>query len=827
MLKSITISLVFLFVFYASAQNASEIDTTFNTEGWFGLSGSITKIAHRADGKILVSGDIDFYRNTPVQNIFCLNPDGTLDTSFNPGSTFSTSVSTFAIQPDGKIIVSGYSAGNDVFKRLNPDGSIDGSFSNTGSGFNYAPKCLAVQPDGKILAGGNFNFYNGAFVDQLLRFNSDGSLDTSLDADIETGADVMNIIVLSNGKIIVGGTLSNPGICIKRLNPNGTTDTPFSNVYLTSVNTLQKQSDGKIIFTGAFNIDGNYYTLGRINANGTLDTSFLSGVVNTSDISATAIQPDGKILVGGNFTTYNEIPANNIVRLNTDGTVDGTFQPGTGFDYHIYALETHTGNTFFAGGDFTHYGTTNADSIILVGANGNIDPSFGTGTTGNIDIPVSAIGQQTDGKILAAGYFNHYNNAAVSSLVRLNSDGGQDTTFNIGSGFKIISSLYGATTASIRSVIQQSDGKIIVGGTFNSFNGNAVVNLVRLHPDGSVDADFTNNNAANLTYNVNVVSIQPDGKILVAGSASNNWASDRIVRLHPDGTLDNSFSSSAIFNAGVEAVQLQPDGKIVVAGRFSRFNNQLASGIVRLNGDGMIDSTFISGSGFNSPYVNSLALQPDGKIIVGGFISSYNGNTTVRDILRLNHDGSLDTSFITGTGIYNGGVLSTALDSNGKVLIGGSFPSYNGTGSNNFIRLNGNGTVDNDFNVGTGFNKPVWETIIQPDGKIVVSGSFSSYNGTLAKQIIRLNGNSVLATIDHPFESKMACYPNPVKDVLQFTPDALTTAQSYTIYDCLAHEVKRAIGFSDKIDVRDLSNGVYILKIETNRGCLTQKFIKE
>ncbi len=97
----------------------------------------------------MVCGSINFYKGIPVNNIFCLNEDGSLDTSFDPGLTFSTSVNTFAFQPDGKMIVSGDSEGYMIFKRLNTNGSIDASFNVAGSGFLTPPNCIALQSDGK------------------------------------------------------------------------------------------------------------------------------------------------------------------------------------------------------------------------------------------------------------------------------------------------------------------------------------------------------------------------------------------------------------------------------------------------------------------------------------------------------------------------------------------------------------------------------------------------------------------------------------------------------------------------------------------------------
>jgi len=145
------------------------------------------------------------------------------------------------------------------------------------------------------------------------------------------------------------------------------------------------------------------------------------------------------------------------------------------------------------------------------------------------------------------------------------------------------------------------------------------------------------------------------------------------------------------------------------------------------NIDGTLDSSFNIGTGFNDE-VWSIAIQNDDKILCCGSFTSYNGTTRNR-IVRLNSDGTLDSSFNIGTG-FNSLVLSITIQSDGKILCGGPFTSYNGTTRNRIVRLNSDGTLDSSFNIGTGFNAQVFSIAIQSDGKILCGGSFTSYNGT-------------------------------------------------------------------------------------------------
>ena len=175
----------------------------------------------------------------------------------------------------------------------------------------------------------------------------------------------------------------------------------------------------------------------------------------------------------------------------------------------------------------------------------------------------------------------------------------------------------------------------------------------------------------------------------------------------------------------------------------------LVDGIVRLNSDGTRDTGFSANTstGFNvNGYVYSLAIQSDGKIIAGGTFTSLNG-ATVNGIVRLNSDGTRDTTFTTntGSGLSNAAsypVNSIAIQSDGKILIGGAFTTFNGTTVNGIVRLNSDGTRDTTFttNIGTGFNDAIQSIVIQSDGKIVIGGFFSAFNGINRSRLARIGG---------------------------------------------------------------------------------------
>ena len=394
-------------------------------------------------------------------------------------------------------------------------------------------------------------------------------------------------------------------------------------------------------------------------------------------------------------------------------------------------IEAITGGLIFQGG---YDPTTNTPNLFSSVA-GGIDPSFAYGSGFDGIILSTAI--QSDGKILVVGGFSSYNGTSANKIIRLNSDGSVDTSFVYNTGF--------ISGYDVYSIGIQSNGKIVVGGNFTNYNGTSANGIITLNSDGSIDTSFVYGTGFN--GQVRSIAIQSDGKILVGGnfSAYNGTSASSIIRLNSDGSVDTSFIYGTGFDGLIKLIAIQSDGKILVGGNFSSYNGTSANKIIRLNTDGSVDTSFVYGTGFNSD-VNSIAIQSDGAILVGGEFTNYNG-TFAKYIIRLNSNGSIDTSFSTGSGFGGGYVLSIAIQSDGKILVGGEFTNYNGTSANGIIRLNTDGSIDTSFVYGTGFSGGyVLSIAIQPDDKILLGGGFTSYNGTSANLIVSLN--SVTTTSD-------------------------------------------------------------------------------
>jgi uncharacterized delta-60 repeat protein len=344
---------------------------------------------------------------------------------------------------------------------------------------------------------------------------------------------------------------------------------------------------------------------------------------------------------------------------------------------------------------------------------------------------VHQLALQSDNKILVAHASTTFNGVSNNRIVRLNVNGSTDNSFNVGTGLN----------DEARGVVVQSDGKIIVVGRFTSYNGTARNRIVRINSDGTDDNTF--NIGTGFDDVATKAAIQSDGKIVVIGgfTSFNGTTRNRVARLNSDGTLDTTFDVGAGPSNSPEAVAIQSDGKILLGGTFTSFNSNTCRGFARLTTTGSFDSSVdIRFSNFGSTgRVSSFALQPDGKILAGGAYNTYN-DTTISVPARINADGSIDAAFNTGLGSGGSGAEFLTLQPDGKILAGGNMTAFNGVNLNRIVRINSNGTRDATFNIGTGFDSAPFSIVVQPDGNILIGGTFTSYNSQPYNRIIRLIG---------------------------------------------------------------------------------------
>lgn len=350
------------------------------------------------------------------------------------------------------------------------DGSIDFEF-DVGTGANNNVYLIKQLPDNKILIGGQFTNYNGNVVNSIARLNSDGSFDTTFNNGGD-GIDfmVMDALIEPDSKIVLVGAFSSyNGVdknCIVRIYPDGTLDSSFTvDADPLEIASISKQND-KYIITGEFSsINGHpSNNIARLNLDGSSDLSFDPTGTNNA-IAEHIILPNNRIIIVGQFTTCQNESSNKIAILNPDGTLDATFNPGTGANYIIYTVCVQDDGKFIIGGNFSIYNNINKHLIARINADGSLDTTFNTEDEYNI--PTSIL-VQDDGKIIVAGWnmpnSNYY-------MVRLNADGSYDTSFLTGTNFN----------NPVNEISFQTDGKILAGGWFTSYNDVSINRVIRLN----------------------------------------------------------------------------------------------------------------------------------------------------------------------------------------------------------------------------------------------------------------------------------------------------------------------------------------------------------
>jgi len=687
-----------------------------------------------------------------------------IDYNFGPGPGMAGMVECMVTQPDGKIIMKG----NAVYRnrqtklliRVNPDGNLDSTFDYFQDSTSFTIKTIALQPDGKILIGGSDKFGNTL----VIRLNADGSQDTSFQygAVADKGAFVSGITLQSDGKILVSNQMkaTAPKKRLIRLNADGSLDTTFDigTGFDSELTAVAVQADGKIIVGGTFSkfqgLAHSYFI--RLNSNGTKDTSFITGTgFSGSNVDAVIIQNDGKIIVGGGFNGYQGVAQKYLIRLNPDGSKDTSFKTPASFTLFSY-LNVSTMCLQPDGKLIANFYRYNNDDVVYrFNADGSLDTTFRASSvsdganllTGRMEADVLAISVSNNGKIFLGGKFNYWEEIIDKGIVCLNADGSRDSSFNKDTGLD----------ATVFCSAVQPDGKTLIGGYFDNFQGVTQKKLMRLNADGTKDTSFK----PEFQFNNEIQSIllQPDGKILVRGKFTDYGVSGRsyLVRLHSDGKLDTSFIKRFNYDYNVEVMALQPDGKIIVNAFVDNYPYLNVKKVIRLKTDGTEDPSFLAGDTNFSKDVSSLAVQPDGKILAGGSFTTFRG-TAQKYLVRINPDGSKDTSFDIGTVFdFSIGVSNITLQPDGKILVNGVFSPTTGNYHSFLLRLNSDGSKDISFTqgvvnepVGTGYSAYIGAVILQNDGKILVGGEFETYQGITQNRLTRLNTDG---TVDNTFDA--------------------------------------------------------------------------
>ena len=415
---------------------------------------------------------------------------------------------------------------------------------------------------------------------------------------------------------------------------------------------------------------------------GRIDASFVPAPGTNDAVNVVIPQPDGKVIVAGRFTQANNVGRNRIARFNFNGSLDTTFDPGTGADGEITAAVLQPDGRIVVAGRFTSFNGFTHNGICRLNANGSVDQTFGLGN--GINNPAAlALALQRDGRIIVGGQFSQIDLTQRFNLARLNTNGSVDLSFDPLNG----------PSGDVNAIVIQPDGAIIIGGTFIGYNGFARGGIARVLANGGLDPSF--DSGVGTGGNVFALALQHNGQIVLGGRFVQYAGINRtfIARVFSNGSLDPGYNP--IPDDWVQSLAVEPDDRILVGGFFTMINGVGRSRIARLNTNGSVDTTFDPGLGFlgsltnDATQVRSIALQQFGRVLAGGIFTSY--DNSLRDNIVRIFEGSASfqnlsarAHVFTSEQILIDGFIIEGSESK-TVLIRGLGPSLAGFGILNFL----------------------------------------------------------------------------------------------------------------------------------------------
>ncbi len=809
------------------------LDQTFNPGA--GANGSVRTIAIQPDGRILVGGLFTFFAEQVYNYIVRLDATGAVDAQFQIGTGASDSVYVIALQNDGKVLLGGeFTTASGVTRqritRLRPDGTVDPSI-NFGTGANGFISAMLVQPDGKIIVAGGFSEFDGfprggiarlhggtlsgsgaieftkgdynviestnatvqlrrrggtaqASVPVTVQFStSDGTASSSdyisvtSNVSFPEGETLKSIVIpivadaLIESDETVNLTLSNPtGTAIIANQPTATLTIANDDSAITfSASTYRRQENaidgaatvsvirkGSVLGTSSVRVSTT--RLGSASpgvdyAEATAILVFLPGETNKT-LSVTIF--DDSIIEGDETVSLelssltNSQPGD--FMLATLTIADDDFSPGTisfsqssyltteGTNYVAVTLIRTNGSTGVVGVNYTTIdGSASAGTDYTSVSGPLVFSDSEVIKTINVPILQDVIVEGNETFLIQIS--NPVGGAIISGPTQLSvvieddefGPGSLDRSFNPGTGANNL----------VKTLAVQTDGNVVIGGAFTAYDGTNRNYLARLTANGRLDRTFNPGSAANAI--VSSVGILPGGRIAVAGAFTtfNGSSLNRVARINTNGTVDTSFSQPTGLNSAVNALALQADGKLVLGGAFSL----PTVGAARLTSSGSSDNGFGVGSGTDGP-VHAAVVQTDGNIVIAGDFDLFNGVESP-GVARIHTDGLMDQSF-NGPNFSSGRVYAAAVQFDGKIILGGDFVITDGTLTKRRIaRLNVDGTIDSTFATGNGPNDTVYAVTLQNNGKVIIGGDFTNVAGEGRNRIARLNYDG---TFDFSFD---------------------------------------------------------------------------
>ncbi len=698
--------------------------------------GSVLALAQAADGSMLIGGQFNSVDQVTRNRVALVGPDGSVNPQFNP-NVGSGIVYTALNNSDGDFVFAGSftSVGGVNRTRMawfDPFGQpVIGASSPAPNG---TVRAMIEDPDtAKLYIGGHFSQVGGQTRHRVARLHANGNLDSSFNPPEFDGA-VLAMALQPDGKLIIVGSLQRSGDIgvrrIYRLNADGSWDNSFmvTSAPGATVRSVAVQQDGRILVGGDFSS-----RLVRYLPNGDLDTDYappnLNGTVRSIDL-----QPDGRAVIGGEFTA-GVGPRQRIARLFEDGSVDSGFAPLVTVNDTVHVVRALGDGSVVFGGDFTNLTSIPRLRVARIGEHGGIDLTLTvTGTTIGT---IKAMARDRSGNLLVGGQFNQINGASRTNLARLTPSGLVQTSFAP------------VLDDRVDTIAVQQDGSILIGGAFSNINGQPRAALARLDASGALDSSFNPDFQLpdSGQRRVAAMHLMDDGKLLVAGNFSgvNGFPSKTLVRLLPNGAVDSSFSSSAVDLYWLEddlALSLDSQGRILLGGKSLNVNG-VSRNLVRLLANGSLDVSF---NPFIDGPVRSLSTRGS-TIVLGGEFNFVAGQERFL-AASLNGNGALlPFNPITPPAgeippLYSS-VRSIVPLFASNLFVGGAFGTVQNQTRNNLAQLLDSGALAGSFgNPGiageTAFEPGIHTMLVEPDGRLVIGGDFTTVDGRTRRGLARL-----------------------------------------------------------------------------------------
>ncbi len=755
-----------------------------------GLLGPVYKSYPLPNGQLLLAGNGYLTLNNVTRwSMLRLNADGTPDPTFDASSTLYSKFSAFSdavrVQPDGKLLVAGRGPSgpsqSGYVLRLNPDGSPDTAFQAAlGAAPNRDCTSLDLQPDGKILVGGRFLTIAGQSRPYVARLLPSGALDANfVPANLNSTIEQLGLEPGTGNVLLLLNTRS-----LVRLLPTGALDPAFQ--------------------TGT-NFQGSTTSIG----------SFTRTLFR--------YQPDGHILVNTSTTRYNGVPIGRLVRLLADGQLDPTFANASALagEVAFADLAVLPGGQLLGGGEAVRLAPAGSLPVSLVrySATGSFIPGLNLNPA--YEGVVYDVVREPGGELLIGGDFTEINGRAAGYLARLRADGLVDTTYTVPA----------RVDGPVLSLARQPDGRLVVGGRFDLLNGSPRAGIGRLMPDGSLDNTFA---PATLRprgqqANVRQVVLQPDGQLLLLGEFNLSMSATRmyyLARLNAAGQRDRSFTP--VDTTGVNHLLVQPDGRIVAAGLSSTVFFGASVVTWRMLPNGTLDPNFvITALGAGASYSQGRTLTRDaatGDIYLGGILDGLFGTSSI-SVARLDAAGNPDASYRPTFPMNYPFINSLVLQPNGRLLVGGAWDA--GNQSIGTARYLHDGQFDNSYQGFAGPSSEVLRLLLLPDGAIVAAGSFTSVSGLPISGLTKLLASNVLSAATPKTPAATEVWPSPAHAVLHVSMAAQEQPQQLTILDALGRVVLQQAVTNPQtvLALPPLPIGPYILRIHYARSVATKRFM--